>query len=637
MHGSIATHHVEYRVGSRSTAGSALVPSLDRAIRSALEEAITRRLALAFGDDEAVVVVREAHASVTLNAQDCVLSSAVVDRVSAAAADAVVATVTSPATDDSVARFASQIEFLGTFIVEVIAGTAWDRWFFGPLRAYRRQTAEETIAAVLADNDAAAIVEWMKTRGHHDAVAFILARDVLSRSELERLQAARDRDDLSKTSPLADTAFQLLRAMGWTARRWSARDAHARYLALHPGLPDWTSMRSLSAWVARFVRFTIGTNDEDESPQPPLSADAADPLLAGSLDWLDVAWLRGELRAIVEEIEERASEPPLRVAPVQSEPIAERVIERLTERIRDRGFDVLSNATPDVLVSRLLALVAEDRVDAGAGHAAVGEILRRVASAWLSFVDRQPHAIPWPADGASPTEAPAANTACRELDVRVALEKLRDVGPQAAALFRELVRTSQMDVEGGTVTTAGGLFLLTRPVLDVRLPALAREVSAPLECVLGRIACSLFELQVPLDAASAFWVGSANPDFVGCPADDRRIVDLERSLELLLLDQYLNERDIERDTKYSPMAALIVRAWARWLPGVHGASVPFLLRNCLARRARVRVSEGSIDVLLDPAPLDVVLEMVGCFRPIEIVPWLGSRRMNFAINTSAPV
>ena len=32
------------------------------------------------------------------------------------------------------------------------------------------------------------------------------------------------------------------------------------------------------------------------------------------------------------------------------------------------------------------------------------------------------------------------------------------------------------------------------------------------------------------------------------------------------------------------------------------------------------------------APLDVVLEMAGCFRPIDTVGWLDGRRMTFALS-----
>jgi hypothetical protein len=135
-----------------------------------------------------------------------------------------------------------------------------------------------------------------------------------------------------------------------------------------------------------------------------------------------------------------------------------------------------------------------------------------------------------------------------------------------------------------------------------------------------------------LDGPASFWVGSPRPDFSACSPDDGRLRELQRALELLLRDQHLREAAVPDDSTYPRVAALVVRAWARWLPAVHGATIAFLVRNCLARAGRVRISETEIDVLLDPAPLDVVLEMAGCFRPLESVGWLGARRMSFAVN-----
>ena len=77
----------------------------------------------------------------------------------------------------------------------------------------------------------------------------------------------------------------------------------------------------------------------------------------------------------------------------------------------------------------------------------------------------------------------------------------------AAALLDVLSKTADEDETAGVWTTAAGLFLLTRPVLDLRLPALARECDLPLPSVLALIAQALFGLTLPLDAASAAWVG----------------------------------------------------------------------------------------------------------------------------------
>jgi hypothetical protein len=76
---------------------------------------------------------------------------------------------------------------------------------------------------------------------------------------------------------------------------------------------------------------------------------------------------------------------------------------------------------------------------------------------------------------------------------------------------------------------------------------------------------------------------------------------------------------------------MLLRAWSRWLPGIGQSQRPFLVDNCLRRGARVHVTPSVIGVQLDPAPLDVVLEMAGYFRPIERVAWLDGRTMTFSV------
>ena len=82
------------------------------------------------------------------------------------------------------------------------------------------------------------------------------------------------------------------------------------------------------------------------------------------------------------------------------------------------------------------------------------------------------------------------------------------------------------------------------------------------------------------------------------------------------------------------IATNLVRLWAHWLPRVGQASVPWLLRQFLLRRGRLRIDDSAIVVALAPAGLDVVLEMAGYLRPIAAVPWLGDRRIVFEIDRS---
>lgn len=75
-----------------------------------------------------------------------------------------------------------------------------------------------------------------------------------------------------------------------------------------------------------------------------------------------------------------------------------------------------------------------------------------------------------------------------------------------------------------------------------------------------------------------------------------------------------------------------LRLWARWLPGIAPASVPYLLKNLIRRPGTIRVSGQEILVRLQPGAIDIVLEMAGYLRKMESVSWLHGRNVLFQIN-----
>jgi hypothetical protein len=267
-------------------------------------------------------------------------------------------------------------------------------------------------------------------------------------------------------------------------------------------------------------------------------------------------------------------------------------------------------------------------------------------------------------------------------------------------------------------TRAAGIFLLTRPLLDLNLPALARQADVPLPALLAGIAAGIFGsnalLRERIDPGVAVWsavdpqlttaeitatistisldalyrlqlallgrlVGQrhlepgalaltsiAAGDGTWSIATDRKglcwpltSVD-DRSPEIAaarLVQDWAeatgedpeivtSERDIASDVAtilgapvvpeflavpLSAVTSSMMRAWARWLPGVGDSSLPFLLRNCIHRPGRVHMTREAVHVELDPAALDVVLEMAGYFRPLPDLGWFGGRALRLEV------
>ena len=87
----------------------------------------------------------------------------------------------------------------------------------------------------------------------------------------------------------------------------------------------------------------------------------------------------------------------------------------------------------------------------------------------------------------------------------------------------------------------------------------------------------------------------------------------------------------ETDLSLALLAIMVLRAWARWLPRFSESAVPYLLDNLIHRSGTLFFDANTILVELEPAPLDVVIEMAGYTGELEKVDWLGGRNVKFRI------
>ena len=100
------------------------------------------------------------------------------------------------------------------------------------------------------------------------------------------------------------------------------------------------------------------------------------------------------------------------------------------------------------------------------------------------------------------------------------------------------------------------------------------------------------------------------------------------------LSQHLDVRPVvpgDDAAELSFVAAVVLRAWGRWLRGVGSSSLPFLLANAVHRRGRLEIREDALVVEMTSAPLDVVVELAGYFDDLEPVSWLGGRRVSYRV------
>ena len=625
MDGRIGSLEVRYQTRGLDPHLAARLPALTRAFEAQLADVLDADLTAAIGAGRDVYVVRELNVHTTLEA-GWMLDRPVVERMSRASVEAVSAALARPS--DDVKHFADQAEFLCAFIVDELEGTAVNQWYFGAFASCRRPDAAATIAAVLASHpgQVAATLGRLARRGRLDAVLSALG----PRRVLAALDAASAVPPAADVGVLVDAALHLVTLAGWAVGAGERQTIRRALLARHAdAAPPWHDRRILSAFVWVCVEDAAEMLRAQGVERADGDRSAVVRALHGDLEWLDAPWLLERMDAAgVRANDGGTPAPPNRLAIV---------LTRIAAAVAD-GCVSLRGSDDDTLVVRLVAaaqLSTEERVSVDALRAALGGAVREWRAHDFGL--------------ASDQDIDHARTVARPPDARAPADHRGPAGaltPEAAvtALTRALAEHAAATASEGQPTLGAGLYLLSRAVLDAGLPGLAAAHGVALSPLLAQLATRWLSLEWPLDEPAHEWTGAGSRDETALerlgPSDG--LTSLASALRDRLLaqgaltgagDNAAGEPVPGTNTAaiLDDIAAWLLRAWARWLPGLHGASSGFLRAQCLARGGAVRRTATRLDVTLDPAPLDVVLQMAGYLRPIASLPWCGNRAVSFVV------
>jgi hypothetical protein len=219
-----------------------------------------------------------------------------------------------------------------------------------------------------------------------------------------------------------------------------------------------------------------------------------------------------------------------------------------------------------------------------------------------------------------------------------------------AALFEELASAADSGARPDQVTKfkwistdCAGLFLLISVVERLgwadRLSRLSfGTVDGPrlLSYTLTGLASSLLgrfdEAPAYLDSGLALFSGWVDaPDLGGLrrffdsePAQTRRDLLLE-----LVGDDITEEDSFHWNACFDALANHLIRGFAGRIRGFGRSSRQFLVKNFLALPGRIRVEETRLLIVFTSSPLNAVVHMSRLDDPMEVVDWLGSRRVEF--------
>lgn len=691
---------LRYRLPVGAPRVHARLPSIERALRARLADEIAAQLAAIDEGGDEVIVVREATAQVTLRIGEHARDDAAVARVSDAARDAVVALLARSADEEQVHRFPSDAAYVGSFVVELLDGTAWDRWYFDGFSRFRRADPGATIIALLADADTEcmALFAWLEQRGRLADVLRLVGPSA-ARSLASALPATQpDSVPPADLAPLALAAFEITATLGLSIESARHPELLAEYHRHESARPAWTDRRALTEWTWRFTHWLLSRDASHviaatSSASPP---SALASLLAEQLDWLD-----GE--TILARVAARSAGAPeqrvMQAAEIAGRALAPRhaaQLRMIADALHSGSLRLGLRAEPrdQLLVRMLAALQIADPAAPARPDEALVAALEQVLDAALRL-DTTASDVPLrPTDPGTPA-SPVVRTPGPD---GVAPERTH--APEVIALVRAL--TMRESVAGGVRSSHAGLYLLARPIADLRLDRLAERAGVPFAALLAAVAMKMLGVTRPFDEALLPWLG----------APDAEIGGLEEhalhTLQLLVLRTLADQRQLPGDAAavagfdwrgesfvavaektgtcwplvarqsdggagapllaawrratggepelteparsptadldalpatpaLSPMveiqvaslATCVLRSLSGWLPGLAASSTPFLVRNCIARGGVVSTTRDGISVVLDRAPLDVVLEMAGCFSPLTSASWLG-RSVHFS-------
>jgi hypothetical protein len=622
----------------------ASIHRLDQLAVERLGDELNRAFAALAADGRVYVLRRVAAASTLRPTADTDLG--VADRWGRDLAAAVARALThDPGDGDNLVRFESETSFVAAFVADSVTGDAWRHWYYGAFARHRHLPPHDAIAAVLAEHstDLGAILAELARRGLLERLLATVDLAVALPSR-EPASDPSAMGDVAAWRPLVAAALQLLEALGAPAPAATMSDLAQRWAGTGGAVPDWRDPGALADAVTAVVVWLVGTTGARPADPPDVEEIVA---AAGGLQWLDRGRLGGSLAAALHRDEAGAAPRPAVATPRQRALLAVllRVVrdlrppvdsldrQSLANAVRIRaalaqlepgwGDDPVAAAVIDRVLAAWAELAASQRPDEVLAAVAAGDP-ERVISVWWSGRREAP-----PIDGHPLAGGPARLCA------------LAAMGEPAAQVVAELAGSGPPTPGDGFASPVAGVLLLWRALLDVRLHDLADRHRYP---PTGS-AFLLAELGCRWVGADASPVGRLDPAVVllagpGAPATVAELEEawaavpagLHATWGIALEELAARHKVVAPDTDpVERTAEVLVRIWARWLRGFERSATGYLLEQLVRRPGHITVAPTALTVRLARRPLDTVLEIAGYLRPLEALPGLLAKRVEFVV------
>ena len=491
MDGRVAQLDVTLRIDAGLTTTSGLAERLKDVARDAVISTYAHRMDLILGDDPHVYVLRDVDCPVSLAVGAGTVDADLAARWGAGLAAGVVKAIERADADRVV--FDDQADYVAAFVVDLLSGLAWERWYFGPFHAQRDRPVAEALRNILRENHAC-LPAIMRSLERRDALERVL--EIIGRIDTADLWAEgflpRSLDDDEGRLFFAAAVGLIDGIALWTGAHPGPEVLRA-YLVGRPAAVNWRDPRTLATAVLDAVRFL--TWHGHVRPPHGDTAFIRERLTWSltKLDWLDTTWLNDRLIELIIQGGSEFGGLPTRHTGEGSTPRQRALLDDLVAVVRER-VERLDRGDPRA-ASNAIRLDAwlSSRDSRWGSDPLVAPITEVVLRAWRSATSASsPAALIAHIRGGDISAAVALLPQADRQEAIEAFEALRMLGQPALEVVETLIglRSSSStsistsadvsDLEKSSIATAcAGVWLLARAVLDTRLADVLAATTYP--------------------------------------------------------------------------------------------------------------------------------------------------------------
>ena len=331
MDGRIGHLHCCYRAFHDHDAADTMIDRLEQLASTHVLEAYSQALDQVFGDDPTVYILRHARFSFALlmggTPADFRLGQVWGEKMAGAVVRAIAGDHES---GQNLIRFTNQADYVAHFVIDLLAGRAWEHWFYGAFATLKPLSQQAALHEILRQNrdHLPTILRCLEQNKALETLLSALAPAMIQSlwdDGLEQYSASFE-PTTEALRPLFVQALRLVDALDLWARLPSDENAlFETYWRSGPLPPDWRDRRALTASVLHVLFFLAEraylVRDQG---QCIAGIDRAAP----DFSWLDLAWLREQVSGLLTRREQQPPDLPARrfgegATPRQSELLAD--------------------------------------------------------------------------------------------------------------------------------------------------------------------------------------------------------------------------------------------------------------------------------------------------------------------------